>query len=610
MKNTSLLILTFLAISFQYSYSQIESQLSFELNTVLNKRSKAGDPGFAVLAAQNGKVIYKKAFGVSDMESKTPLDVDMIFNASELTKQFTAIAIMQLVEQGKISLKDPISKFIPDYPMQGSSITIEHLLTETSGIKDYSKINAINDLLKQKDFTQIELIRAIGNEKMNFVPGTAWEKSNSNYIILGFIISKISGVPYEQYIKEKILKPAGMQNSFIGVGYEAINNVAKGYFKGTNGYEIYSSPLSAAENAASGLYLTLDDYLKFYEALNDGKLISNSGLEQTRTAYKLIDGSEIPYGYGTEVTKFEGKRVYNQSGYDKGFYTSQFYLPFQDILIVVLANCELDNTKYLATNIFLKVITDLNTSLAFKDGNGIRVEYYHFLFNDIVIPKAGIIPAGEKTSVFINGVLPSVHYTTDGTEPNINSPLYNNKIELTRACTLKIKNISASNAGDKESTSYIFKEGNALEPIENISGLKPGLKYSYYNGDFNVLPDFDKLVPKSIGITELPDLNMALNPDTFAIQFNGYVYIEKDGLYNFYTISDDGSQLYLNDKLIVDSDGAHGNIPSAFVLPLKKGYYALKILYFEKSGHELLQTGFWTEGNEPKPFAKEILFYR
>jgi CubicO group peptidase (beta-lactamase class C family) len=613
MKKASLFILIVFVILFQYGCSRNEtpkeSRLTFELNSVLSTKCKAGDPGFAVIAAHQGKAVYKNAFGSSDLESKTPLTADMVFNAASLTSQFTAIAIMQLVEQGKISVKDPISKFIPDYPKQDSTITIEHLLSQTSGIKDYSQISAVTDALKKKDVTSMELISLIGKEELSFIPGTKWEKSNSGFIILGYIIGQVSGKSYEQFVEENIFKPAGMQNSYIGESKKTSDKPVKAYVKGANGYEIYS-PGIASENAASGLYLTLDDYLKFYNALNDGKFISKSGLEQTRTAYKLSDGKEVPYGYGSEVTKFEGKVLYQQIGYEKGFFISQFYLPYQDIQVLVLSNCDLDNKRYFAINVYLKVITDINTSLAFTDSKGIRIEFYHYLFEDVVIPKAGIIPAGEKSSVFVNGHLTTVHYTTDGTEPTINSPLYNNKIELTKACTLKIKNIPTAGSGDEKTAAFEFNEGKTLEPLENVGDLKPGLKYSYYEGDYNALPDFDKMTSVASGVCEVPDLTKASRVDYFALQFNGYVHIGKDGLYNLYTISDDGSQLYLNDQLIVDNDGSHGNFPAAYVLPLKKGYYALKVKYFEKTGHEILQAGYWTEGNDPKPFAKEILFHK
>jgi CubicO group peptidase (beta-lactamase class C family) len=614
MKKASLIFLIVSGILFQYGCSNKketpkESRLAVELNTVFGERSKAEEPGFAVLAAHNGKIVYKNAFGSADLESKTPLTADMVFNAAVLTRQFTAIAIMQLVEQGKMLVQDPISKFIPDYPAPGASITIEQLLTETSGIKDYSKISAATAALVQKELTPLELIGLIGQEPLNFVPGTAWENSNSGYILLGYIIAKVSGETYEQYVEKNIFKPAGMQNSFFGDSSETTDKLAKAYIKGANGFEMVSRGV-AAENAASGLNLTLDDYLNFYNALNDLKLISKSSLEQTRTSCKLADGKEIPYGYGSEVTKFEGKKLYSQSGYEKGFFCSQFYLPYQDIQVLVLSNSDLDNKKYFAINVYLKVITDINNSLAFTDSKGMRIEFYHFLFDDVVVPQGGIIPEGEKTSVFVNGHLTTVHYTTDGTEPTIDSPKYNQKIELTKACTLTVKNIPAINPEVEKSASYVFKEGKALEPLANVGDLKPGLKFSYYPGNFDKLPDFDKLVAKSSGIADVPDLSMALDPDTFAIKFDGYLSIEKDGLYNLYTISDDGSQLYLNDELIVDSDGLHGNFPKVYVLPLKKGYYALKVLYFEKTGHEILQAGYWTEGTEPRPFAKEILFHK
>ena len=140
--------------------------------------------------------------------------------------------------------------------------------------------------------------------------------------------------------------------------------------------------------------------------------------------------------------------------------------------------------------------------------------------------------------------------------------------------------------------------------------MKPGLEFSYYEGLWNALPDFPGLKPKLTGITQIPDLSVALKKDSCAIQFNGYIYIDREEMYNIYSVSDDGSKVFLNDKLIVNNDGNHGSVPEAYLIPLKKGYYPIKILYFENSGGQELQVGYWTDGNEPKPFTKEMFFYK
>ncbi len=158
------------------------TQVEKQLDELLSKQFKITEPGCEVLVAKQGQIIYKKAFGSANIELNVPMTADMVFRVASITKQFTAVAILQLVEQGMISLKDSLQKFVPDYPFKGHTITIENLLTHTSGVKDYMQIDYQNPYMERWDFTPKQLIDSFKNYPMEFEPGTNYSYSNSGYV--------------------------------------------------------------------------------------------------------------------------------------------------------------------------------------------------------------------------------------------------------------------------------------------------------------------------------------------------------------------------------------------------------------------------------------------
>ena len=200
MKNL-IIILTLSTVLFNPANAQQNDikQLSAAFDKVLEQQFKSNEPGATVLVSRNGQVIYKKAFGMANLELNLPMQVDNVFWIASMGKQFTAVAILQLMEQGKLNLEDEITKFIPDYPTQGNKITIEHLLTHTSGIHNFSGMKDPEKKLAL-DCTPNEVIDFFKNLPMRFAPGTNWEYSNSGYFLLGYIIEKITGKPYAEYL--------------------------------------------------------------------------------------------------------------------------------------------------------------------------------------------------------------------------------------------------------------------------------------------------------------------------------------------------------------------------------------------------------------------------
>jgi hypothetical protein len=232
--------------------------------------------------------------------------------------------------------------------------------------------------------------------------------------------------------------------------------------------------------------------------------------------------------------------------------------------------------------------------------------------NFTVFPMAGILPKGTKTYALIQNINPSLRYTTDGTEPTVKSPLCKQKIEITKPCTLTVKSVS-SNYKNIPGVTRVFSAGEYMNGLQNVGNLKPGLKYSYFEGVWDSVPDFSKLTPKKQGTTDKLDLSFALKKDSFGVQFEGYLHITKKDLYYLWIVSDDGSRTYLNNQLLFDNDGLHSaDNPVVKVLPLNPGYYPVRIDFFEKTGGEAITLGTVTGGKNMQavPLPKEMLFYK
>jgi len=199
------LLLVIIFLSFN-SQSKIYAQ-TFEssIDSLLNAKYPDNAPGATFLISKNGSVIYKKAFGLANLELNVPMKTDNVIKIGSLTKQFTAISILMLMEKGLLNLDDEITKFISDYPTNGNKITIHQLLTHTSGIKDYTKVKGLN-AISQKDLTPLELIDFSKNEPIDFVPGEKYKYNNSGYVILGYIIEKVTGQSYANFVGNKFLK--------------------------------------------------------------------------------------------------------------------------------------------------------------------------------------------------------------------------------------------------------------------------------------------------------------------------------------------------------------------------------------------------------------------
>jgi CubicO group peptidase (beta-lactamase class C family) len=310
-----------------------------QFDKILSEQNFENSPGFVALVAKNNQVIYRKAFGYANLELDVKLQPENIFRIGSITKQFTAAAILKLEEEGKLSLQDDITKFIEDYPTHGHTITIEHLLTHTSGIKSYTSMKEWDAEMRKKDFTPVEMIDFFKNQPMDFAPGEKFMYNNSAYFMLGYIIEKASGKTYEEYLNDTFFEPLGMNNSSYGNPSRVIKNRAAGYMK-KDGEFVNAEFLSMTQPYAAGSLLsTVDDIFTWYTAVMNDKVISQENRIKAHTSFKLNNGKPTGYGYGWFLGNIQNSPMIEHGGGINGYLTASLWLPEENVFVAVFSNC-------------------------------------------------------------------------------------------------------------------------------------------------------------------------------------------------------------------------------------------------------------------------------
>ncbi|WP_248912343.1 serine hydrolase [Gelidibacter algens] len=310
-----------------------------EIDAYLKAEYPSNGPGFSFLIAKKGKPIYQKAFGMANMESNIPMSINHVFEIGSMTKQFTAVSILMLGEDGKLNLEDDITKYIPDYPTQNKKITIQHLLNHTSGIKSYTGMANFRTRAKV-DISPKELIDTFKNEPMDFAPGEKYQYNNSGYILLGYIIENITGDSYSNFIESQIFKPLDMTSTSFGSRKRIIANRALGYSEIENGYENADYLSMSVPYAAGAIMSTTGDLLKWQNALNTNTLITEESYIKAANGSTLNDGTHISYGFGLEEGDINGSKSIEHGGGIFGYTTMGIYIPEQEIFVTGLTNCD------------------------------------------------------------------------------------------------------------------------------------------------------------------------------------------------------------------------------------------------------------------------------
>lgn len=344
MKKKSYLVLIMIismTIIVNYSIGQMKNEDSVQLSKNIDKYVlgliKKNEPGGVVMVVKNGNILFKKGYGMANMELGISMESSMVFNIGSLTKQFTAIATMMLIENGELFLEDDIVKYIPDFPVNKHKVLIKHLLSHTSGIQDYINIKEFYDNIRE-DLTSEDVIEIIKKAPHNNNPGDKFDYSNSNYALLGTIIRKVSGIEYDQFVTENIIKPLQLRNTQFINNEEIIHGLVNGYERINNKMRKARMMSWSYLYADGGLCTNVDDLAKWNKAVFNNDLINPVSLTQCLTAQQLNNGITTKMGFGWFIEKLYNKKYLYHGGGIFGYVNHTLYLPEEEIYVVVLKN--------------------------------------------------------------------------------------------------------------------------------------------------------------------------------------------------------------------------------------------------------------------------------
>lgn len=293
-------------------------------------------PGLSLAVVKDGKVLVTKGYGTANLELHVPVTPETVFEIGSLTKPFTAIALMMLVEQGKIRLEDRLTQYIEGLPSGWSTMTLRHLLTHTAGLKGHAELP---DFDLHKDYSEAEFVRFFASKPLAFQPGEQWAYSSTGFNLAAMVIAKVSGLSYEEYVALHILRPLGMTQTRFKDAEEIVSQRADGYRFDPQKQWRKTDPFRAKVLAASGgLLSTAVDLAKWEAALDTAKLLKRSSLDSMWTPATLSNGQATHYGLGWFLGAYRGHPIVWHSGLMPGFSCILSRFVDEHLTVIVLCN--------------------------------------------------------------------------------------------------------------------------------------------------------------------------------------------------------------------------------------------------------------------------------
>lgn len=316
-----------------------EGELITAVRTKLDEDVTGGRFSGAALIAKNGKAVFSQAYGLADREKKTKNTLKTRFRLGSMNKMFTAVAIMQLVQNGKLDLKAPFGNYLTDYPNKdvASKVTIEHLLTHTGGTGDIFGPEFDKKRLELK--TLRDYVNLYGQRALGFEPGSKWQYSNYGFLLLGVIVEKVSGQSYYDYVRDHIFKPAGMTATASEPEEQTVADRSIGYTRaGGSDWQSNTETLPYRGTSAGGGYSTVEDLLRFATALQTHKLLNAQYTEMLTTG--KVDAGRGKYAFGFQDSVINGTRCFGHGGGAPGMNGVLQICPGPGYVIAVLANMD------------------------------------------------------------------------------------------------------------------------------------------------------------------------------------------------------------------------------------------------------------------------------
>lgn len=318
---------------------------------VSQEMSQQSIPAVSLAVAVNGELAWTAAWGMADLENFVPAKSSTMFRTGSIAKPVTAVAVMQLVEAGRMDLDAPIQRYVPSFPNKSATITVRQLLGHLGGIRHYQSRDEINSTRHYPDLAQA--LRLFQNDPLVAEPGTRFNYTTYGYVLLGVAVERVSALRYMDYLRQRIFAPAGMEKARQDHVYTIIPNRARGYAISQTG-QLQNCSLADTSNKipGGGLISTADDLIRFALALRRGTLLKPSLVETMFTAQKLKDGSTQNYGLGWSVDRLDGRRrLVAHTGGQQGVSTILLMLPKEGVAVSLMCNLEEANLRELARKI-------------------------------------------------------------------------------------------------------------------------------------------------------------------------------------------------------------------------------------------------------------------
>lgn len=308
-----------------------------QIDALLARRYAADQPGTVVLVAKDGKILFRKAYGLASVELEAPMQPGMVFRIGSITKQVTAAAVLKLMEEGKVDLEAPIARYVDELPKAWEAVTVEQLLQHTGGIPTHKAAQNYKARMRE-DMTPAEILKAFAvDQPLEFEPDTKYRYTDTGYILLGMLIEKVSGQTYADFVQKRFFEPLGLKHMRYGSETELIPGLVPGYTKGPKPCA-YRSTTQAF--ASGGLVSDADDVARWLLALYEGKVLKPESLGRMMAPLKLKDGKEVGYGHGIGFRPLGKARLAGHAGGVPGFKSWAEADPATRTLVIILNNTD------------------------------------------------------------------------------------------------------------------------------------------------------------------------------------------------------------------------------------------------------------------------------
>jgi len=343
-------ILVLLAAPLCNSQSASTPPWAGKIDAIAEKALTQPVAGISIAVAKNGMIVFRRGYGFANVEHSVPVKPETVFHIASISKNIEAGVALQLVDLGKMHLEDDLTRYVPLAPVQGKHVTVQQLLSQTSGI--YSFTSLPNAAQKEPlDLTHEQVLDLIRDKPFDFEPGSSWRYDNSGFYLGGMVIEKAVGSDYASYAKDHVFQPLGMTSSQLCDSHMLVPHLASGYER-ADGHLIPAELMSwKLPFAAGAVCATATDLLKWEMALDAGRVLTPASLNFMRTPTRLSDGTSIDYGLGTRLGFFHGRRVFGHTGTGGGFSTVLESFPDDRLTIAVLINTADGHAISIAANV-------------------------------------------------------------------------------------------------------------------------------------------------------------------------------------------------------------------------------------------------------------------